>query len=179
MRRAAAWLVAVLGASRAFALDGEADAGPAPAPAWPSPLEMTRPIEPSVSPDVLTLKKLADWEALERSKRRVAWTRTLVSAGSGALAVAAGVEAWSARQQMNQAWLDYSAAPTGADQTAKYESWRTARASMLGWGGASLLATAASAWTGLLARAAWRDLPVRPVINLRRTGGRIGVEGTW
>jgi hypothetical protein len=167
----------VLGAVRVRADDSEA--GVLPAPARASPVESARPVEPSVAPDVLTLQKLTDWESLERSKRRIAWARTLTSAGTGAVAVAAGVEAWSSRQEMNQAWLAYAAASPGAEQTAKYESWRAARVSMFGWGGASLLATAASAWTGLLARAAWRELPMRPTLELRKGAGRIGVEGTW
>ncbi len=177
MRMGIAWVVLVAGASRAGA--DEAEGGASPGPDMPSPTEEARPVERTVGPDVLTLRKLSEWESLERSRRRVAWTRTVVSAGSGALAVAAGVEAWSSRQAMNQAWLAYAVAAPGTDQATKYEAWRSARASMLGWGGASLLATAASAWTGLLARAAWRDLPVRPTLELRRGAGRIGVEGNW
>jgi hypothetical protein len=155
-----------------------AEAAPKP-PTVPTPLPLARPVEPQIAPDVLNLRGLAEWEAKERSMRRIAWTRTLVSAGSGALAVAAGVEAWGAKQEMDHAWLAYEAAPPGTEQTAKYESYRAAWVSMLGWSGASVVATAASAWSGLRARSAWRDLPARPIIELRRGSGRIGVEGTW
>jgi hypothetical protein len=169
------WLLVASPCFRAVALE-QVDAPPTPVP---GPLPVARPVETQVSPDVLSLQRLAEWEVRERSLRRIAWTRTLVSAGSGAFAVAAGVEAWGARQEMNHAWLAYNAATPGAEQTSKYEAYRSTWASVLGWSGASVVATAASAWSGLRARAAWRDLPARPVVELRKGSGRIGVEGTW
>ena len=176
MQRVVSLVVMVLAGVPVRGVAFEADPNP---PTVPSPLPVVHPLEPQVLPDVLNLRGLAEWEAKERSMRRVAWTRTLVSAGSGALAVAAGVEAWGAKQEMDHAWLAYSVAASGTEQTAKYEAYRAAWVSMLGWSGASVVATAASAWSGLRARSAWRDLPARPIIELRRGSGRIGVEGTW
>jgi len=163
---------------------GESSAVPHEMPGAPSGPGVTLegPPGPGMLPTtgVLALSPefVASWDERLRLQREVAWTRTLVSAGTGALAVAAGVEAWGARQEMNRTWQAYGAASPG-DAAVRFEAFRSARASWLGWSGASLAATLASAWTGLQARAAWRELDVQPVVDLRRGAGSIGVKGRF